>query len=440
MMEQISRAFQRIAAVFSTEGEPNPTQLRYFLNIDRLRKFVFGDTVTDFAFVQTLFLLISFGTYFSILHLSRSLEFLAVIGVILTVVIFVQLCVHYYFYTIGDVTKCEIFVLVESVMVGLGVPCYFYATALAIYMLPHWDAALVCIDELLLGWAFPHGQLSLYFDRSTMFGPDSIFSRVATEVLQIVYLSYYFWPYLAWAPLAIKCLLGFHSSKLFNKTPMERLRNWQQLKSFCVIWALTFMLTFIINSFFPAGSPRLYFENEYTHELKGLVFAELIRGVAKENRSANSFPSGHVAETFGTALATLSFLGYKYFGWMLCTISVLMIIATLFLRYHYFADVIAGVVIAFASMYIGKSVYKSGAWESECDTVPEADPSVALHSASVGSPEDTTGDIAFEQWSGNDSGSFEALSSGGAFHRTTGEDRNIPYQRQSANGFSAHEN
>ena len=441
MIERASNVLRRAASVFSTEGEPNPTQLRYFLSLDRVRKFVFGDTVTDFAFIQTLFLLVAFGTYFGILHLSSSLEFLASIGVVLTVLIFVALCAHYYFYTVGDATRCEVLVVVESAMVGLGVPCYFYATALAIYKLPRWDAALVSFDELMLGWAFPHGQISLFFDRSAALGPDSVFSRVVTEVLQLVYFSYYFWPYLAWAPLVLKCLLGFHPSRRFNGTPPERLRNWQQLKAFSVTWALTFMLTFVINSFFPAGSPRLYFETEYRHELRGFLLAATIRGVAKENRSANSFPSGHVAETFGTALAALSFLGYRRFGGLLFAVSVLMILATLFLRYHYFSDVVAGLAVAFVSMCIGKSVYKSGAWESECDAVPESDADAVPRSASSGSPAgggdggDSGGEPGWRTSRGG--GVTEALVPNGASHGG-GESRGVPYQRQPASASSEH--
>jgi hypothetical protein len=68
----------------------------------------------------------------------------------------------------------------------------------------------------------------------------------------------------------------------------------------------------------------------------------------KDEKSANSFPSGHVAEILSIGL---SYLGAKEYGIGLIVIfnAVLIALATLFLRYHYFCDIIMAIFLAFLS-------------------------------------------------------------------------------------------
>ena len=357
----MKQSYSEKASSAPEAAEPK-AQLSYYLRLDRFKRFIFGESLVDFAFFLTMVSMVLFGAFFGIMHIINGLEFLTMIGVALNIAITVTLILHYYYFTKGESRKCEILILIESVWIGLGVPCYFYATALIIYKLPFWDQKLLEIDEWMLGWAFPRGQISLFFDRSEFFGPHSFFSMLSTEVLQAVYFTYYFWPYLAWLPLVVKCICGYLPGKHFNKTEAERWKNWQQLKAFGITWASSYLLTFTINSIFPASSPRLHLETEYKHELKGLFIADAIRGVAKENRSANSFPSGHIAETLGTALSTLFLLQYRAFGSAIFFFAVLMIIATVFLRYHYFVDVIGGIAVALLSFLMGKTFYDFGKW------------------------------------------------------------------------------
>lgn len=49
------------------------------------------------------------------------------------------------------------------------------------------------MDNALLGWLFPKGQLALYLDTQSDFGVTTGIGRVYAEILQILYISYYFW-------------------------------------------------------------------------------------------------------------------------------------------------------------------------------------------------------------------------------------------------------
>lgn len=67
-----------------------------------------------------------------------------------------------------------------------------------------YDAQLLKMDEYLLGWLYPRGQLALYLDTQYDFGVTTEIGRAYAEVLQILYISYYFWGN------AIGVYLAFH--------------------------------------------------------------------------------------------------------------------------------------------------------------------------------------------------------------------------------------
>ena len=87
-------------------------------------------------------------------------------------------------------------------------------------------------------------------------------------------------------------------------------------------------------------------------------FVEFTIKIFKDNKSANSFPSGHVAEPFCLVLVAFSIKEYLY-GSIGLFISCCILIATLVLRYHYLVDVLAAIIISFlcySSVYF--SMYK----------------------------------------------------------------------------------
>ena len=56
-----------------------------------------------------------------------------------------------------------------------------------------YDPQLLKMDEFLLGWLYPRGQLALYLDTQMTFGVTTQIGRIYAEVFQILYISYYFW-------------------------------------------------------------------------------------------------------------------------------------------------------------------------------------------------------------------------------------------------------
>jgi uncharacterized membrane protein YoaT (DUF817 family) len=83
--------------------------------------------------------------------------------------------------------------------------------------------------------------------------------------------------------------------------------------------------------------------------LSGL--AAFLNKTCKDNKGANSFPSGHVGETICVAFCLLK-IGKKTSGYIFLFASIMIALATLFLRYHYFCDVLAALLIVTASFYV----------------------------------------------------------------------------------------
>jgi membrane-associated phospholipid phosphatase len=63
-----------------------------------------------------------------------------------------------------------------------------------------------------------------------------------------------------------------------------------------------------------------------------------------------SFPSSHIAAAV-VALACLPYLGR--WAWPVLFLTLLMALGTLYGRYHYFVDVLAGLAVGLACLYLG---------------------------------------------------------------------------------------
>ncbi len=162
-----------------------------------------------------------------------------------------------------------------------------------------------------------------------------------TDILQAAYSTYYF------LPIVYGIFL-----KLHNK------RGELELSLFLVIFC--FYLSFIGYILFPAIGPRFtldHLQNTPYKTMGGIFLAEFIRNTldAVEGIKRDAFPSGHSA----VALVVL-YLSYRFekgiFLIYLPIVSALLI-STVYLRYHYVIDVIAGIILATGTIYFGKRLY-----------------------------------------------------------------------------------
>jgi membrane-associated phospholipid phosphatase len=125
---------------------------------------------------------------------------------------------------------------------------------------------------------------------------------------------------------------------------------------------VVYALGFIGYTFFPAGGPHRFLEFE--QPLKGIWITRLAKPVLDyASNGVDAFPSIHVA----VSLYLLVFDRWNYrrrFWWLLLP-CVALWVSTVYLRYHYCVDVIAGFVIGAIGLWVadlhGKSSLKKHA-------------------------------------------------------------------------------
>ena len=241
-----------------------------------------------------------------------------------------------------------------------------------------WDATLLQWDNVLWGWIFPKGQLALYLDTHPYIGPTTTIGKVYAEVLQIMYASYYLWGnaiavylllqyvFSCWKPAGVwQTILSKIEHHIVGDTTSRALtpeQHWRRLMMFSTAWTGTYILNFTLNMMVPAVSPRIYLAREYQHEIEGLYFANMIRS-ALTGAAANSFsafPSGHCGLSWLPAYMAHRFRFARY-AKIVRGAAVLITLATIVLRYHYFVDmlfatILLGFGVAAGNLY-SQSVY-----------------------------------------------------------------------------------
>lgn len=188
------------------------------------------------------------------------------------------------------------------------------------------DPLLIKIDYMIFG---NHPTVML----------EKISHPLLTDLLQISYSTYYFLP----------VTLGIALLKNKQKKEFDR-------SLFLIL--LCFYLSYIGYIIWPAIGPRFTLDHMQTQRLEGLFVAEHIQNILNrlEGIKRDAFPSGHT----GIALTVL-YLSYKYkkgLFWIFLPIVIGLIFSTVYCRYHYAIDVIAGVGLTIIALGIGESYYK----------------------------------------------------------------------------------
>ncbi len=188
------------------------------------------------------------------------------------------------------------------------------------------DPLLIRIDYLIFG---SHPTILL----------ERIMHPVLTDILQIAYTSYYFIPLLYGAILLWRGERDAFERSLF-------------LIVFC------FYLSYIGYILFPAVGPRFTIDHLQTKELQGFLIAEPIQQLLNrlEGIKRDAFPSGHTAVAV-VVLYCAYFFDRRFFRICLPVVMAL-IFSTVYCRYHYVIDVVAGLALAVFSVVSGEWYYR----------------------------------------------------------------------------------
>ena len=183
-----------------------------------------------------------------------------------------------------------------------------------------WDVALQQFDESLFG-----GHPSLWL--------QSAIRPWITEVLSICYLTFFFGLVLSWVHYYRR---GLSLARLFSA-------------GFFTVYGLGFLGYTLL----PAAGPHLdpAFAAQYTVPLEGWMFtrwnAALVE--AGSNR-VDVFPSLHTAVTAFLLGFDRRHSSTRFKFWLLPTLGLWC--STIYLRYHYVTDVLAGFALAAAALWM----------------------------------------------------------------------------------------
>lgn len=197
-----------------------------------------------------------------------------------------------------------------------------------------YDAALIAIDRWLFGC-----DVTVWMHQ---------FARPwLTEILQLAYASYYLLPFIL--------VVDFYRKK-----------RMKAFKSVFMLVMLGFYLSYLGYVAVPAIGPR-FTQHDFSAtdaELPGLLVTSALRVYTNTGESIppghpypaadvqrDVFPSGHTEVTLLVML-----LAFRYRArtrWYLAVVGSLLVLATVYLRYHYVIDLIGGTAFAWLTLEIG---------------------------------------------------------------------------------------
>jgi membrane-associated phospholipid phosphatase len=165
-----------------------------------------------------------------------------------------------------------------------------------------------------------------------------IFNKpIFNDIFAVSYTFYYFMPLILLYYLYKKQKLIFLEYSLFALS-------------------LAYYISYIGYILLPAIGPRysvVYSEPIHAGVIYSFIYAFLDKF---EHIKQDCFPSGHVAISVLTNM--LIFDINKKVGYLIMPLVILLIVATLALRFHYGVDDMAGLILAFFSYFVSKIIYK----------------------------------------------------------------------------------
>lgn len=203
-----------------------------------------------------------------------------------------------------------------------------------------------------------YDNILIAIDRFLLFGNDithllyTISHPILTEILQIAYFSFYLIMIAVGAELRLKNRINeFHFAV------------------FMIVYG--FFLSYFGYFTLPAIGPRftLHDFNNLNNEIPGIFITNILREIINAGESIpggtlnpaavvqrDVFPSGHTQMTL-----ICMYLAKKFdlkIKWIVYILGILLIFATMYLRYHYLIDILAGTLFFIITIKTGWKLYK----------------------------------------------------------------------------------
>jgi membrane-associated phospholipid phosphatase len=188
------------------------------------------------------------------------------------------------------------------------------------------DANLIAVDHALFG---VHPTVWL----------ERLISPALSAFFQFAYISYYFIPLSLGIVLIVKGRFGEFEEALFGIL-------------------LCFYLSYVGYLLVPAIGPRFTLSHLQTGGLQVSPFIEKIQDALNtlERNKTDAFPSGHTAVSLMTLYYAWRKKEKRLFAGLIPLVTGL-VISTVYLRYHYVIDVIAGIALMILTVYLAPVLF-----------------------------------------------------------------------------------
>ena len=195
------------------------------------------------------------------------------------------------------------------------------------------DSLLIAIDRALFG-----GDPTVWLER--------YLSPLLTDLLFLAYLTYYF----------IAIALG---AILWSRNP-------ETARRFIFTLTVAYLISYAGYFLVPALGPRASLANQHKQALATTAISRTVSVTLDEleHTKFDVFPSGHTM--IAVVVLVVSFQRARDAFWWLLPIALLLIFSTVYCRYHYVVDVIAGLVLGLAAVPLGDRLYDR--WEERLRT------------------------------------------------------------------------
>lgn len=170
---------------------------------------------------------------------------------------------------------------------------------------------------------------------------ERIQSPAATEFLQVIYTLF--------VPMVL-----VPAFVLWKK------HDYPGFQYFAFLIALGYLVDYVGYLIVPARGPRFYLAQLQHTPLQGLWLFHGMQATLDRLESAHydCFPSGHTQLTILAWWSTRQFRSSSVF-WLYFAYTLCIIFATVYLRYHYSVDVVAGVLVAVFLIWTTPFIYRS---------------------------------------------------------------------------------
>jgi membrane-associated phospholipid phosphatase len=213
--------------------------------------------------------------------------------------------------------------------------CFEELAYLMTLFTPHWqDAKLIAFDFWLTG---VHPSIWL----------EQFATPARNEFMQLVYLSYFTYLLLLGGILYVR-------------------REWRAYWSVMTYSMVAYMIGYIIAMFFPVESPWFAMAGSWHAPLAGGPVTATVNFIEHLGRVRGAaFPSEHVAGAVAALWGAWKFRRRLF--WILVPVFLCMCFSTIWGRYHYVADVFAGMITGSLGYLMGSWIMR---WQGAVKTAP----------------------------------------------------------------------